>query len=102
MRVRLRSRRGVVAALAVVAAAAAAVIPLTRGGKTRPLPPSAVVSRGTVAITVGGVGRVVEAAIASQVPVPAQPGGSATASATTATAAPNTAPSDAVFPTVSG
>jgi HlyD family secretion protein len=94
--------RRVLAGVAVVAAAAGTTValwPLHGGGDARASVATAAATRGDIVLSVGGVGRIVEAGAAGQIAVPASAppvGGS------TPTSAPSSAPADAVFPSATG
>ena len=76
------------------------------GSTARSSPATVSATRGDVTMTVGGVGRIVEARATMQITVPsAATGGVAGASTSSSAAAaspPASAPADAVFPTASG
>jgi HlyD family secretion protein len=61
--------------------------------------PAATATRGDLVVSVGGVGRIVQAKASRPIATPAPPGGTSTASAP---ATPTEAPPDAVFPRTSG
>jgi HlyD family secretion protein len=61
--------------------------------------PAATAARGDLVVSVGGVGRIVQAKASRPIATPAPPGGTSTASAP---ATPTEAPPDAVFPRTSG
>ena len=102
LRVLIKPRR-VLVALAVLAAAGGtglALWPLHGGGRGAAAPPTATATRGDIVLSVGGVGRIVEAHAPGQISVPAAtPTGAAASSAPSAQA---TAPADAVFPSAPG
>src|ERR1700704_4399014 len=101
LRAQLKTRR-VLAAVAVLAAAAGtalALLPLHGAGQGSAALPTAVATRGDVVLTVGGVGRIVEAHAPGQISVPAA---TPTAAAPTGPSAQATAPADAVFPSATG
>jgi multidrug efflux pump subunit AcrA (membrane-fusion protein) len=104
-------------AVAVTIAAGVAVLLLQGGSAPRAAPAVAIVTRGDVVVSVGGVGRIAEAKAASQISVPgaAAGGGSATGStaaggtsgsppsaSSTSTGASGSASADSVFPRTSG
>jgi multidrug efflux pump subunit AcrA (membrane-fusion protein) len=61
--------------------------------------PAATAARGDLVVSVGGVGRIIQARASRPIATPAPPGGTSTASAP---ATPTEAPPDAVFPRTSG
>jgi multidrug efflux pump subunit AcrA (membrane-fusion protein) len=61
--------------------------------------PAATAARGDLVVSVGGVGRIVQAKASRPIATPAPPGGTSTASAP---ATPTEAPPDAVFPRTTG
>jgi multidrug resistance efflux pump len=91
---------GTLLGLVAVAGTALAVLQLRDGTHARDALRTAKASRGDVVITVGGVGRIVEARAAGQISVPSAAATGSGSSTTTAT--PTTAPADAVFPNAAG
>src|SRR5689334_1170679 len=72
----------------------------------RSSPATVSATRGDVTMTVGGVGRIVEARATMQITVPSTAtgggAGASTSSPAAAASPPTSAPADAVFPTASG
>jgi HlyD family secretion protein len=104
LRAQLKTRR-VLASVAVLAAAAGtalALLPLHGGGHGSAALPTAVATRGDVVLSVGGVGRIVEAHAPGQISVPAATPTAGAAASSPSPSAQAAAPADAVFPSASG
>jgi HlyD family secretion protein len=95
---------GVVVAAAI--AIGVGVWRLQSPGPAKAGPPTVAATRGNVVVTVGGVGRIVEANAAVSIGLPSAPGGGASTAAGTTGTSPTgstaTVPADAVLPRASG
>jgi HlyD family secretion protein len=101
----LLSPRRILVAVAVLAAAVGtglALSPLHGGGHARTALPTATATRGRVVLSVGGVGRIVEAHAPGQISVPAATPATGAAATSTTPSSQTTVPADAVFPTATG
>ena len=87
-----------VAVLAVAAGTTIALLPLRNGSNAGPTVATATATRGDIVLTVGGVGRIVEARAAGPITVP----GPAPSAGTATPSAPANASADAVFPSATG
>jgi HlyD family secretion protein len=104
----LRRKKLAVAALTAAVAATGAIVWATHGSGAKHAPPGELVAvrRGSVSVTVGGIGHVTTLTGAARLAVPAAPaaGGSSGSSKTSAASSPSSsqAPADAVFPATAG